>query len=338
MTLGVLRERPTAALSIRDMSGSAGRASAAADGRGSLAEDVLIAGRVKAGQTGSDHPAWRGPDASKHAGRMRAQRLYPDGAPCAPLPPAPFELNPLEPGERAPYEGLAMVTHGCVCGGEIAAANNPGMIAAAVSLHNAGAIHHAGAHSGRPRRAGADGRPGVGRRRVQPDLLDRCRRPEVRARLRRRPEMGRLHAPVDGRRSDLSVCRAAPPWLADDVMAYLVEVRIIEVVRELSYRIVGLKTEREGRVKGNAIGGKKRADQAERDEQGRFIPTPSLDPADAPATNQLDQRDPALEPAISQPVSPAPHQRPSLDEDSTRIDKTRISLPAGNLAREGRSA
>lgn len=42
MTLGVLRERPTAALSTRDVSGPVGRASAAAEGRGSLAEDVLI--------------------------------------------------------------------------------------------------------------------------------------------------------------------------------------------------------------------------------------------------------------------------------------------------------
>ena len=40
MTIGVLRERPTAALSIRDLSGSVGRASAAAEGRGSLGEDV----------------------------------------------------------------------------------------------------------------------------------------------------------------------------------------------------------------------------------------------------------------------------------------------------------
>ncbi len=120
-----------------------------------------------------------------------------------------------------------------------------------------------------------------------------------------------------------------PRWLADDVLAYLAEVRIIVVIRGSSYRIVGLKTEREGRLNGNAIGGKKRAEQAERNEQGRFVAAPSLAPADGPAGSPAN---PAV-PSVSSSDKPArstsdkPAVQPRRDEDRRDSDETRILLP-----------
>lgn len=51
-------------------------------------------------------------------------------------PHDPLELDDLEIGAEPAYEGMAMVIEPCLCGGEIRAANNPGMILAAVSAHN----------------------------------------------------------------------------------------------------------------------------------------------------------------------------------------------------------
>lgn len=132
-----------------------------------------------------------------------------------------------------------------------------------------------------------------------------------------------------------------PRWLADDVLAYLCEVRIVEVVRGQSYRIVGLQTEREGRISGRAVGGTVRANQAERDEFGHFLPAgaassngSSKSSPGASTSSQHRQQRPATGPAkdpanpagtlLADPANPAKDE--DEDEDENR-DETRISLP-----------
>lgn len=106
-----------------------------------------------------------------------------------------------------------------------------------------------------------------------------------------------------------------PRWLADDVMEALVEARIIEVLRGTSYRVVGLRTEREGRATGRWIGGKSRAEDAERDDKGRYLPSQprvhgessnlSSNIADgAQQEDQQTQQLPATRPATG-PANPA---------------------------------
>lgn len=122
-----------------------------------------------------------------------------------------------------------------------------------------------------------------------------------------------------------------PRWLADDVLAYLIEVRIIEVVRGSSYRIVALKAEREGRVNGNAIGGKKRSEDAERDEFGRFLPSnPTVHGEGVTPQRAESSEAPATQPAkpaiasVRASVEPArPSSRPPADPAKTRIDEDR---------------
>lgn len=135
---------------------------------------------------------------------------------------------------------------------------------------------------------------------------------------------------------------ALPRWLADDVLEHLAGVRIIEVVRGSAYRIVGLKAEREGRLNGNAIGGKARAETAERDEHGRFRPSPSdhrkstvtvkgAGASDDPATNPAPPAKSSVgtsdEPARSTSAAPADQRsrdetRRVRDEDSLRRDES----------------
>ena len=125
---------------------------------------------------------------------------------------------------------------------------------------------------------------------------------------------------------------ALPRWLADDVMEYLVKVRIIELVRGSAYRIVGLKAEREGRLNGHAVGGIVRSQGAERDEFGRFKPTPSLDPATEPATPPASPAKPSKQ--ASEKPAPPPSGEPATqlrrDEDRRDSDETRILLPVGD--------
>lgn len=119
-----------------------------------------------------------------------------------------------------------------------------------------------------------------------------------------------------------------PRWLADDVLEQLVEARIIEVVRGSAYRIVGLKAEREGRLNGNAIGGKARAEKAQRDDHGRFQPAPgpgpSDDTSDAPASPAKSSVSTSDNPARSTSDGPAGQR----SRDETRQDED--SLPEGD--------
>jgi hypothetical protein len=118
-----------------------------------------------------------------------------------------------------------------------------------------------------------------------------------------------------------------PRWLADDVLEHLASVRIIEVVRGTSYRIVGLKAEREGRLNGNQVGGKARAEKAERDEHGRFLPAPDAGASDEPAKPSVAQRSTSgAGTSASQRTSVA---EPRRDEIQPRRD----SLSGGSRAR-----
>lgn len=131
-----------------------------------------------------------------------------------------------------------------------------------------------------------------------------------------------------------------PRWLADDVLEVLVERRIIELIRGHKYRIVGLKAERDGRLGGHAIGGKKRSEGAERDEFGRFVSAPGAGPSDEPANRPAEPAN-ASNGASGTPVpassgAPASQLRRDEDEDETSRDETRISSDSSPGARADR--
>ena len=100
-----------------------------------------------------------------------------------------------------------------------------------------------------------------------------------------------------------------PRWLADDVLEHLVSVRILELVRGSSYRVVGLKAEREGRSSGRAAGGKARVAGAQRDEHGRFV-------AGENAGDAGDAGENAGPANVQQPAGPASPAKPSRAEPS----------------------
>ena len=119
-----------------------------------------------------------------------------------------------------------------------------------------------------------------------------------------------------------------PRWLADDVLEHLASVRIVEVVRRTSYRIVGLKAEREGRLNGNQVGGKARAEQAERDEHGRFLPRPAGEPSDEPAKTSEVQRS-------TSGAGASNGQLPSVAEPRTRRDSAETRISSGGSRARG---
>ena len=102
-----------------------------------------------------------------------------------------------------------------------------------------------------------------------------------------------------------------PRWLADDVLEHLVSVRIVELVRGSSYRVVGLKAEREGRSGGRAAGGKARVAGAQRDEHGRFIAGEDAGVAGVAGEDAGPAND-------QHPAGPASPAKPSRDSDEPR--------------------
>lgn len=109
-----------------------------------------------------------------------------------------------------------------------------------------------------------------------------------------------------------------PRWLEDDVLEHLVSSRIIALVGRHSYRIVGMRAEREGRLQGHQIGGMMRARNAERDEFGRFRGGSSDDEAPGPSKRQQT-------PANGQRPTSSERQQSSVAEPSLDQAKPRDS-------------
>jgi hypothetical protein len=133
---------------------------------------------------------------------------------------------------------------------------------------------------------------------------------------------------------------AEPRWPASapmpvDLPLEVLELLVAEGLVETgaggrTYRIPSLDAERGDRLEGRAVGGKRRAEQAERDELGRMLPATD----ETPATNQQptsiaskhQQQTRQHQPATtSKPAGPAPTNQP------TNQPANQPAAPAGRL-------